>query len=256
MRNAKLSTFAERLKQMVKCSDLKRAEIASRIGIAQETLSKYCSGTREPDLATVVALAEILNCDCDYLLTGRDAKYAKIGNTIGLTQEAINNISALKYEISDYAPCVYSDRIRAKAKQARKSGKSDEFEPDIRITNADVLNIAFASESFLKVLIDYLVCPDGFELDAGANLMYPLDDLQDGVVGVGLDTFTQPIQVSIAAREVVNIELLAELSTIRNSVQENIQNILSENGYKTRTAKLHGVKFREWGIDDGREKGK
>jgi len=253
MRNAKLATFSERLKQMVENSELKREEIAMRVGLAKETLSKYCSGTREPDIATVVALAEVLECDCNYLLTGRNAEYAEIANTLGLTQDAIKTVSDIKYGISDYAPCVYSKRIREKAANARKNGKDDDYEPDVCITNADVLNVALSDELFLKVLIDYLVCPDKFELDAGANLLYPLDNLKNGIVGVSADDLIQPIRTKVMAKDVANIALISVLSRVRENVQMSVEKTLSENGYKACASKLHGIKFREWRADNGRK---
>ena len=47
---------------------LSQTELAKKIGVSQQTISKYEQGIREPDIATLIRLAKIFNVSVDYLL--------------------------------------------------------------------------------------------------------------------------------------------------------------------------------------------
>jgi len=49
-------------------------ELAEKLGVSQQTISKYEKGLREPDNATLVKLSEIFNCSIDYLLGRTDVR--------------------------------------------------------------------------------------------------------------------------------------------------------------------------------------
>jgi len=53
---------------------MSQLELAEKLGVSQQTVSKYEKGTREPDNATLVRLSEIFNCSIDYLLGRTDIK--------------------------------------------------------------------------------------------------------------------------------------------------------------------------------------
>lgn len=48
--------------------NMSQAELAEKLGVSQQTISKYERGTREPDNKTLIKLSEIFNCTTDYLL--------------------------------------------------------------------------------------------------------------------------------------------------------------------------------------------
>lgn len=60
--------FKEKLKEArVRCG-LTQLALAEMIGVTKQTITKYESGSREPDLATLTRLAGALNVDVNYLL--------------------------------------------------------------------------------------------------------------------------------------------------------------------------------------------
>ncbi len=66
-------SFAERVRQRRKDLDLSQAELAERIGLAQQSINKIETGvTLKP--RNIVQLAEALECDPTWLLTGKSAQ--------------------------------------------------------------------------------------------------------------------------------------------------------------------------------------
>lgn len=53
---------------------MSQAELAEKLGVSQQTISKYERGTREPDNETLAKLAEIFDCSIDYLLGKTDIR--------------------------------------------------------------------------------------------------------------------------------------------------------------------------------------
>lgn len=58
------------LKKLRKENELKQIEIAKEINISQRVYSNYETGTREPSIDTLIAIAEYYKVSLDYL-TGR-----------------------------------------------------------------------------------------------------------------------------------------------------------------------------------------
>lgn len=56
------------LEKLRKEAGMSQLELAEKLGVSQQTISKYEKGVREPDNATLVKLSEIFNCSTDYLL--------------------------------------------------------------------------------------------------------------------------------------------------------------------------------------------
>jgi len=83
--------FAEKLKQTRLERGFTLKALGARVNLAESTMSLYESGKREPDLATVQMLSNILNVTVDYLLGStndttnpqssiNDIKFALFGN--------------------------------------------------------------------------------------------------------------------------------------------------------------------------------
>lgn len=63
-----MDIFAEKLRERAKQLGISNAEAARRIGLDERRYAHYASGRREPDLATLVNIAEILGTNPNWLL--------------------------------------------------------------------------------------------------------------------------------------------------------------------------------------------
>ena len=57
-----------RLKELREYSNLTQKQLAEKIGNVQRNISNWESGVSEPDLSTVIKLAEFFNVTTDYIL--------------------------------------------------------------------------------------------------------------------------------------------------------------------------------------------
>lgn len=65
--------LSERLEQLKEERNIKHKEVAIAIGVKPEAYSKYVRGTRQPDLETLIKIADYFDVSIDYLI-GRDEK--------------------------------------------------------------------------------------------------------------------------------------------------------------------------------------
>jgi len=71
-----MDLFASRLRERAAELGIAHAEAARRAGLSERRYSHYVSGIREPDLATLVRIAEALRTTPDVLLGVADPKPA------------------------------------------------------------------------------------------------------------------------------------------------------------------------------------
>jgi len=89
-----LSVFSDRLKTLR--GELKQAEFARKVGIAQNTYSRYESGERIPDIEVLVRLAARLGVSTDWLL-GLDSKDAVPATAALPDQDAMSRAPGSAY---------------------------------------------------------------------------------------------------------------------------------------------------------------
>lgn len=63
-----MKEFAQSLRDRASELGLSNAEVARRAGLLERRYGNYVAGTREPDLATLVRIAEVLETTTDALL--------------------------------------------------------------------------------------------------------------------------------------------------------------------------------------------
>lgn len=66
--NVRMQQFGDNLRRRAKELGLTDAEVARRVGISERRYGFYVTGDREPDLATLLRIADILQVDTDQLL--------------------------------------------------------------------------------------------------------------------------------------------------------------------------------------------
>jgi transcriptional regulator with XRE-family HTH domain len=67
-----MKVFGERLKKQALHLGISNAEAARRAGLAERRFNNYCNDDREPDLATLVRIAQTLETTPDILLGVND----------------------------------------------------------------------------------------------------------------------------------------------------------------------------------------
>ena len=76
-----MKIFAERLKEVRTHNGLTTVELAQRLAVGSNTVSRWENGTREPDLETIAKIAQILHTTVAYLM-GETGSNAPTDNTI------------------------------------------------------------------------------------------------------------------------------------------------------------------------------
>lgn len=76
--------FGQRLQQLRKTKGLSQEELADRVGVSRQAVSKWESGQTAPDLERLVALSEQLDTTTDYLLKGTNPLPQESGPDAGL----------------------------------------------------------------------------------------------------------------------------------------------------------------------------
>jgi len=69
-----MSVLGERLKKLRKESGLTLDQLSSQLGIARTTLSGYESGRREPNMETILRIADLFNVSIDWLFGRTNSK--------------------------------------------------------------------------------------------------------------------------------------------------------------------------------------
>ncbi len=84
-----------RLSDALRKKDIQQKELAKAVGVPDNTVSYWCSGTRTPNTAQIIKIAEYLGVSADYLLgltdastNDRDLRF--VCDYTGLSEEAVN----------------------------------------------------------------------------------------------------------------------------------------------------------------------
>lgn len=66
--NGLMDKFGTKLRERAAALGVSNAEVARRLGLTERRYAHYVSGDREPDLTTLVRIAEVLQTSPDWLL--------------------------------------------------------------------------------------------------------------------------------------------------------------------------------------------
>lgn len=89
-----MDIFAKRLRERAKQLGISNAEAARRIGLEERRYAHYASGRREPDLATLTNIADILGTTPNWLL-GVEDQLDKQPEKAALIGRFINTATAM-----------------------------------------------------------------------------------------------------------------------------------------------------------------
>ncbi|RTZ97562.1 MAG: transcriptional regulator [Deltaproteobacteria bacterium] len=75
------SAFPERLRRLRRERDWSQGQLANKVGIDIQRISKYERGLSNPPLETLAHIARAFGVSLDYLLMGKSSKTDKLQNT-------------------------------------------------------------------------------------------------------------------------------------------------------------------------------
>ena len=90
--------FQERLKKLRKSKNMSQQDLADELGISQQTVAKWESGTASPKNTAIVRLSSIFDVSCDYLLgnqkkiSEKEAIEMLFGDDFEYNEETINDV--------------------------------------------------------------------------------------------------------------------------------------------------------------------
>lgn len=87
--------FASTLNQLMVEQGIDQEKMAEDLGLSTGIISNYRNGKTEPKLSAIVSIANYLNVDCHYLLTGIKAEYLTIAKETGLSDESITQLGLI-----------------------------------------------------------------------------------------------------------------------------------------------------------------
>lgn len=100
-----MSKFAIRIKELRTRNGWSQDTLAEKLGITRSAIGNYETGQREPDYETLETIADLFNCDMDYL-TGRTDKENKLRDMLievyqqnDEVNKLLRNKSTLEYAI-------------------------------------------------------------------------------------------------------------------------------------------------------------
>ena len=79
-----MSMFSSRLKSLLTDKGITQSTLAKSLFTTQQTVSRWLNGINEPDYATLIKIADNLECSLDYLL-GREDECDSLTSTLNLT---------------------------------------------------------------------------------------------------------------------------------------------------------------------------
>lgn len=86
-----MELFANNLRQRAEQLGLAHAEVARRAGLSERRYGNYVSGRREPDLATLVRIAQVLETTPNDLLgVSTDGRHDTLGDKINSAASALD----------------------------------------------------------------------------------------------------------------------------------------------------------------------
>jgi transcriptional regulator with XRE-family HTH domain len=119
-----MQLFAKRIRDRARELDLTDAEVARRAGLSERRYGYYVTGEREPNLATLVRICEVLAVTPnDVLLSdGRSPVQSQRGRSIGKIGAVVSNLSMADLELAVcQLECLLT--LRRKEHQRRARGR-------------------------------------------------------------------------------------------------------------------------------------
>ena len=87
-------TLGEKLLKLRKARQWSQEELAERIGVTRQAVSRWESGGAKPDADKIVAMCDLFGISADYLLGIEDAKDQEITQTVSRQSQSRSGVAA------------------------------------------------------------------------------------------------------------------------------------------------------------------
>ena len=88
--------IGERITELRKARSISQSELAKRLDVSRQAVSKWEQGTSSPDTAKLIQLAEILDTEVEYLATGTHPEPASVVLNVVETVERVEEKVVVK----------------------------------------------------------------------------------------------------------------------------------------------------------------
>ena len=82
-------SIADRIQTLRKSKGISQEELADKIGVSRQAVSKWESAQSTPDLQKIIRMAELFQVSTDYLLTGRSFETLHIQKQLSAAQDIL-----------------------------------------------------------------------------------------------------------------------------------------------------------------------
>lgn len=93
--------IGERITALRKEKDISQAELAKRLNVSRQAVSKWEQGVSSPDTAKLIQLAEILGTEVEYLATGT---HPEPGSVVLNVVETVERVEERVVEVIRHVP--------------------------------------------------------------------------------------------------------------------------------------------------------
>ena len=105
--NCKKNTIGQRINTVLAEKNIKQKDLASALGVTDNTISYYVSGKRIPNTEQIIKISKFLNVSSDYLLgladePSNDPEINDIKAYTGLTENSIEFLHSLFCDLKEY----------------------------------------------------------------------------------------------------------------------------------------------------------
>ena len=227
-------TFPRILRELIEKNNTTIQAVANQIGITRQAVSQYCNGETQPNGETLLKIADYFGVSCDYLLRGVSAENIEMHEQLGLSDDAIEVLKAVKnidkiskFEhstcdlISDVVlllkktSCFQVLRELSKLRDNLQTSESKEsicdFEQLMRIIKFENQSKQQAFETVFNILDSYdfeFISPKERRIEKARNLIDVLGKEVENIV--------------IPRDELDAVEKIASVLSIRDSISKNV----------------------------------
>lgn len=122
--------FRARLSKLLSDRDVRKQDFADEIGMSPGSVSGYLSGKHNPDVATLLAIADFFDVSLDYLYGRTDYTYIYKGDLTPVENEVMSYLRKIKktrkYEILGEIRGMY----RSDSKEPDRGRKNEKKDPE------------------------------------------------------------------------------------------------------------------------------